>query len=108
MDANLMGKLGIDPRVVDQAHLAMDKAAQGKGWKLQGWEGEGGIWELRGLIEGDEGEDDEKVEWDMVVEGEEETGTNEEIGSSHDASTDKDTGDEEEAGSYEEMLKDEL
>ena len=116
MDAQTLEKLGLDKKVVDQAGVAMEKAAEGKGWKLEGWEGDGGVWELRGFIEGEEGEGKEKVEWDIgVKDGSKGTSSEEDEAVAGDTQvqdgqmTADDEGEEdEEVGSQEEMIRDEL
>ena len=114
MNQKTMEKLGLDVKAVEQAGLAVDKAAEGKGWELKGWEGEGGSWELRGLIEGEAGPGDEAVEWDLVVEeeGSGGSGGGDQQSSTDDAQQEDGSGDEEpggeDVGSKEEMVRDEL
>lgn len=56
-------KLGLDPSVVDEARRELEEVAQGKGWRLEVFEVDGGR-ELRGVVDSDEddadGEDGEE------------------------------------------------
>lgn len=52
-------EMGLDPGVVEGARRELGEVAGGKGWKLEVFEVEGGERELRGIVEGDEEEEEE-------------------------------------------------
>lgn len=51
-------KLGLDPSVVDAARRELEEVAQGKGWRLEVFEIDGGR-ELRGVVDSGDDEDDD-------------------------------------------------
>lgn len=69
-------KLGLEPKLVDEAVRELKQVAEGKAWKLEVFDAPTGERELRGIVEGDgdaearEGE----VEFYVVAEGEGEDG----------------------------------
>ena len=57
-------KMGLDPAVVEGYRRELANVAGGKGWKLEVFEVNEGQRELRGIVEGEEGEgEDETAEW---------------------------------------------
>ena len=86
-------KLGLEPKLVDEAVRELKQVAAGKAWKLEVFDAPMGGRELRGVVEGDDtGAQDGEVEFYVVADDEGEDGTQ---------------GDEGEDGSMEEY-KDEL
>lgn len=91
-------KLGLEPKLVDDAVKELKQVAAGKAWKLEVFDSPAGGRELRGVVEGDEGEaKDGEVEF-FLVEDEDREGEDGERGAAED---------EDEEGS-EEVFKDEL
>ncbi|KAL6720658.1 Protein OS-9 [Lecanora helva] len=57
--------MDLDPGVVDAARRELEDVADGKGWRLEVFETGAGIRELRGVVEGDEGEGEEEYRGDV-------------------------------------------
>ena len=91
-DKELRG-MELDPGVVEAARRELEDVAEGKGWRLEVFETGGGGRELRGIVDGEGGEDGE--EWRGEADGGQYMG-------------DGDEGDGEEGEGSQEEYKDEL
>ena len=74
-------KLGLEPKLVDEAVRELKQVAAGKAWKLEVFDAPMGGRELRGVVEGDDaGAQDGEVEFYVVGDEEGEDGTQEDEG----------------------------
>ena len=60
VDDEGLRRLGLDPRVVEAARRALERADGGEGWRLEVYDGLDGRKELRGTVEGEE---EDKMEY---------------------------------------------